>query len=209
MPSKSTSSRNKCLVAFVGNCFKHQPAQGIIWKNLAPARKAEALVTCFTFLPLACQIFFFLIKKGKMGQLKRIFTTVRINTRPMQPHKLHFSSPFRPLCVALSVLYLEPSQRPESSDCPSISHWKDMSSVRREEDWCDPRIDGSLFWFQQGMVARGSKGQREPLSDPSWLQGHQETILIFRKYYHPRDNSEEVFKIQLISKSLCWGQGTR
>lgn len=181
MPSKSTSFRNKCLVAFVGNCcFKHQAAQGIIWKNLAPAGKAEALVTCFTFLPLACQIFF-LIKKGKMGQLKRIFTTVRINTRPMQPHKLHFSSPFRPLCVALSVLYLESSQRPEPSDCPSISHWKDMSSVRREEDWCDPRLDGSLFRFQQGTVGIGYKGQRELLSDPRWLQGHQRTTLLLRK----------------------------
>lgn len=144
-----------------------------------------------------------------MGQLKRIFTTVRINTRPMQPHKLHFSSPFRPLCVALSVLYLEPSQRPEPSDCPSISHWKDKSSVRREEGWCDPRLDGSLFWFQQGTVGRGSKDQREPLSGPGWLQGHQETTLLLRKYYHPRENSEEVFKIQLIrQKSLLGSRDT-
>lgn len=65
--------------------------------------------------------FFFLIKKGKMGQPERIFTTVRINARPIQHHKLHFGAAFPHFSVALRVLYLEASQRQSPGDCPHFS----------------------------------------------------------------------------------------
>lgn len=87
---------------------------------MAPGENAEALVTCLTFLLHACQIFF-LIKKGKMGQPQRIFTTFRINTRPMQPHKLHFwSLSPTPLSVTFGALYLEASHRQHPRDLCTI-----------------------------------------------------------------------------------------
>lgn len=48
----------------------------------------------------------------------------------------------------------------------------------------------------------GPKGQREPLSNPACLQGHEEATLLLRKYHHLWNNSEEVFKKQHIRQKL-------
>lgn len=64
----------------------------------------------------------------------------------MQPHKLHFWSLHPPPpAVAFGVLSLEPSHRQCPGDCPPhLVDRKDMFSLRREEDWCGPRLEYSL-----------------------------------------------------------------
>lgn len=90
----------------MGSSFiKIKCVQDITLKTLAPGERAEALVTCFAFLTLAAR--FFLIKKGKMGQLERIFTTVRINTRPCKLINFIIEERTLPLPMTVSGLYLE------------------------------------------------------------------------------------------------------
>lgn len=105
---------------FCGQLFlKHQARLRYNFKESGSRRKRWS-ISHVSYISSSClPDFFFLIKKGKMGQPQRIFTTFRINTRPMQPHKLHFWSLFpTPLSVAFGVLYLEPRHRQRPGNCP-------------------------------------------------------------------------------------------
>lgn len=209
--SKSTSFRNKMFGGFCGQLFwKHQACLRYNFKESGSRRKSWSISHMFYISYVCLPDFFFLIKKGKMGQPKRIFTTVRINTRLKQPHKLHFWSLLPPLPLrGLKCPWLEPSQSHGPGDCPSILPTARTCSlsIEREEGCCDPKWEDTASSISTGHSGWRLYRSKRNRSNPAWL--HEETTLLLRKYHHPRGNSEDSFKQQLMrQKSLLDSRDT-
>lgn len=200
----------------MGNCvLKHQACLRYNFKESGSRRKSRSISHMFYISYSCLPDFFFLIKKGKMGQPKRIFTTVRINTRPMQPHKLHFSrDPSHPhvSCpVAWSVLYLESSQKPSPGDflLPILCTVRTcfLSGGTRTDvilDSCTAACGLNRGWCVEDLGVRGNPCSTQPGSKVSnKLPCFLETIATHELLLKKSSSSDKSDKSESGAQGTC------